>query len=71
MAVIKPASTSLRLELSLGQEGGKEITKSVAVSGVDINATPDALYNTANALAALLEHPMVNIKHTATGHITE
>ena len=71
MAVIKPATTALSLVLSLGQQGGRDITKTVSVGGMDVSANADTLHVTAAALAALLEYPVTVIKRYATGIVTE
>ena len=71
MAVIKPISTSMSMVLSLGQPGGEDVTKTVSVSSIDVGATADALLNSANALATMLAHPMVAVRHYARGIVTE
>ena len=71
MAQIKPVSTSMSLVTSLGQQGGKELTKSFSVPGLDVGADAECLLNSANAIATLLEHPTVTVKHSALGIISE
>ena len=71
MAQIKPLSTSMRLIMSTGQQGGKEITKSVSFSGMDVGADADTLHTVAEALAAVVEHPVVEVRRNDQSVIME
>ena len=67
MAQIKALSTSLRLTLTLGESGGKAVTKTVSVSNIGPQATAAQLDTVASALAELLEHPVAAVKKYDTG----
>ena len=67
MANIKALSTSLRLTLSLGEDGGKAVTKTVSLSNIGTQATAANLNTVAAALAELLEYPVAAVKKYDTG----
>lgn len=71
MAAINPVSTSMGLVLSLGQQDGKDVTKSISVSNIDVNASADVLFAASNALGSLLEYPVVMTRRNATGIVVE
>lgn len=57
MAQFKHISSSLRLTISLGEEEGKTVTKTVSLSNIGAAATADTLSALASALGELLEYP--------------
>ena len=71
MAHINPISSSMRLLMSVGQQGGKEITKSQSIPNLDVGADAGSLHNAAEAIATLLEHQVTSVRHSALGVIVE
>ena len=55
MAQFKHISSSLRLTISLGEEEGKTVTKTVSLSA-------DTLSALASALGELLEYPVASVR---------
>ena len=62
MAQFKHVSSSLRLTISLGEEEGKSVTKTVSLSNISGAATADDLSAVAAALGELLEYPVVSVR---------
>ncbi len=62
MAQFKHVSSSLRLTISLGEEEGKTVTKTVSLSNIGAAATADTLGALASALGELLEYPVASVR---------
>ena len=62
MAQFKHISSSLRLTISLGEEEGKTVTKTVSLSNIGAAATADTLSALASALGELLEYPVASVR---------
>ncbi len=62
MAQFKHVSSSLRLTISLGEEEGKSVTKTVSLSNISGAATADDLSAVAAALGELLEYPVASVR---------
>ena len=62
MAQFKHVSSSLRLTISLGEEEGKSVTKTVSLSNISGAATADDLAAVAAALGELLEYPVASVR---------
>ena len=62
MAQFKHVSSSLRLTISLGEEEGKSVTKTVSLSNISGAATADDLSEVAAALGELLEYPVASVR---------
>jgi len=72
MAIVNPVNSSMQLVLSLGLDAnGKEITKSVSVPKIDINADANKLLAVSEALGSLLAYPVAVTKKNSTGVIVE
>lgn len=67
MATITPISATLRLTFDLGMEGDKRITKSVSFGNIVEDTSANALAIVANALAALAEYPLDNVRKYSSG----
>ena len=62
MAQFKHVSSSLRLTISLGEDEGKSVTKTVSLSNISGAATADDLSAVAAALGELLEYPVASVR---------
>ncbi len=62
MAQFKHISSSLRLTISLGEQEGKNVTKTVSLSDISGAATADDLAAVAAALGELLEYPVASVR---------
>ena len=62
MAQFTHVSSSLRFTLSLGEEEGKSVTKTVSLSNISGAATADDLAAVASALGELLEYPVASVR---------
>ena len=62
MAQFKHVISSLRLTISLGEEEGKSVTKTVSLSNISGAATADDLSAVAAALGELLEYPVASVR---------
>ncbi len=71
MANINPISTSIRMTLNLGVVDGKPVEKSVNISKLDNEITPETVDAVVDALEALLEYPVTETKQYETGLLVE
>jgi hypothetical protein len=71
MASINPISTSIRMTLNLGVVEGKPVEKSVNISKLDNEITPETVDAVVDALEALLEYPVTETKQYETGLLVE
>lgn len=71
MAVINPISTTLRLTINMGMDGGKQVTKTISVTNIRETASADVLAAVAAELGELLEFPVEAIKKHSTGLLVE
>lgn len=71
MASINPISTSIRMTLNLGVVDGKPVEKSVNISKLDNEITPETVDAVVDALEALLEYPVTETKQYETGLLVE
>lgn len=62
MAVLKHISSRLSLTISLGEQEGKTVTKSLSLSNIGAAATADILAGLASAMGELLEYPVASVR---------
>lgn len=62
MAQFKHISTRLSLTISLGEDEGKTVTKTLSISDIGAAATADILSGLASALGELLEYPVASVR---------
>lgn len=62
MAVFKHISSRLSLTISLGEQEGKTVTKTLSLSNIGAAATADVLSGLASAMGELLEYPVASVR---------
>lgn len=61
-AQLKLISTRLGITISLGEDEGKKVTKTVSISNIGAACTAETLDSMVNALGDLLKYPVASAK---------